>query len=106
GFESSTLGKYALVFNKSYHRQDATMSLKSGVKELDDAILNSISVQYDGNEIKKYTFQYEEGSFFKTRLLSLKEYRNNQFFYEHVFDYYSGNLTYNNQQNIIYNDQS
>ncbi|WP_417588811.1 SpvB/TcaC N-terminal domain-containing protein [Owenweeksia hongkongensis] len=96
----SDLGKYEIVFVTSSNRSDATISMKLGIKELDQLKLDKVRVLYDGAEVKRFEFNYGTGDFAKTLLNSLDEYRSNSLFYSHEFSYYSSALSYGNKQTI------
>ncbi len=61
----SVKGKYSIEFNTSDNRTDATVSLKSGTKELDDLRLENIRVLYGSTEVKRFEFDYVTGKFEK-----------------------------------------
>ncbi len=103
GQDPNEQGKYFIKFNSSRHRKDATVSLRLGVKELDERRLDSVEVFYDGyggTKVKTWRFGYTEGDFFKTLLQSVAEYRNGEFFYEHEFEYHEGDLSFSSPQTV------
>lgn len=98
GFKGASYdnGKYSIEFFTSNNRGDASISLKMGLKHVDDRRLDSISVAFNNAEVVDYRFSYKctKANFFKTVLTAIKEYRNDQFFYEHKFTYYEDSLKY------------
>ncbi|HCQ15304.1 MAG TPA: hypothetical protein DIU20_03520, partial [Cryomorphaceae bacterium] len=103
--DASGEGKYKVEFVTSGNRIDATVSLKSGRKEVDGRRLETIKILYYNTatttqEIRRFEFQYTEGDFFKTLLSSVEEWRSGKKFYEHNFEYYSEDLTYSSGQTI------
>lgn len=94
------LNNYSVEFVSSNNRIDATVSLNTGTKIVNDHRLNSIKVKYNGTEVKRFDLQYGTGDFSKTQLQKIKEYRHQNFFYEHAFEYYSRGLTFTKQAEI------
>lgn len=89
-------GKYSVEFHTSDTRGDGRVSMNLGVKHVDDRRLDSISVRYNTDVLVRYKMTYDRGSgtFFKTVLTALREYRSGQLFYEHTFDYYEDPIDY------------
>ena len=99
-------GQYKVVFESSANRLDATVSMKTGFKVLDDHRLDKIVVKYGSSTIKDYRLYYSEGDFRKTRLDSIAEYRKGSRFYAHDFEYYSGSLSFGDEQVFPYDNLS
>ena len=103
----ATKGKYSVQFVATSGREDATVSLKSSVKQVDDLKLNRINITYDTSIVKSYRFGYTEGAFFKTLLDSVAEYRSDSFFYKHDFEYNTDTLKYaTNPEKVALNPTS
>lgn len=106
GFDGGDAPRYIVEFKKTKDRQDATINLKAGIKELDYHSLNNIKIRYvdpnlsnDTVEISRYHMTYGNGDFGKKTLLSITKYdKNDDEFHEHSFTYHtSGNrITYGN----------
>lgn len=101
--------KYDVQFIRTpttFIRQDASISARLGVKQVEPNFLNEIRVRNinpsTSNVIRKYTFEMGYGKFGKGQLKSISEYNGNQFFYKHTFDYYN-DITVDNQD-IYYTD--
>lgn len=95
-------GKYDINFITSGNRRDGTVSMSYGTKVVDDRQLDKITVEYDGVEVKNFRFDYTPvGDFYKTRLNTLGEYRGNELFYEHTFEYYPGDLSFGNEETLL-----
>ena len=102
GFKGSkgyTPGKYSVEFITSKGRLDTRISLNKGLKLIDDRKLTDVVIKYDGNEVKRYKLDLQNGYFNKTKLSGVSEWHQNgstsEKFYEHTFDYFgSDELTY------------
>lgn len=95
-------GKYDINFITSGNRTDGTVSMNYGMKVVDDRRLDKITVEYDGDEVKNFQFDYTQpGDFHKTRLNKLGEYRGTTLFYEHIFEYYPGDLSFGNEETLL-----
>lgn len=98
GYNGSTFqpGRYSVEFVTSDNRGDDVVSMKMGLKHVDDRRLDQVLVKYDGNTLVDYRFTYKRTSatLFKTVLTSIGEYRNNKLFYEHTFSYYEDPISY------------
>ncbi len=75
GFNSAD-GVYSVDFEKeiSITRDDISINAKQGVKRVEPYKLNSVSVKYNGQTIRKYNFEFEQGEFYKTILKDIYEY--------------------------------
>src|SRR5690606_37042118 len=87
-------GDFNIGFHTSGNRMDSRVSLKTGKKIANAQKLDAIRIYQDITEFKRYEFTYKPGQFNKTLLDSVKEFRGNQFFYAHGFEYYNQGLTY------------
>jgi len=86
-------GKYALEFIRSKagaeRRPDVQIDARQGFKQVTAELLYFIDVRFDGNLIRRYALDYQEGAFFKTLLTRIAELdKNGEVFYEHTFDYF------------------
>jgi len=93
-------GEFDIQFNlqtnpsATYERKDISINNRSGFKEIDDKLLESIKVVSSISSsvvfVREYVLSYDEGAFSKTRLIELKELdRNGIEFYAHKFDYHN-----------------
>ena len=100
--------KYDVQFIKTAPiiRQDASISARLGVKQIEPYFLREIRVRNinpsTSNVIRKYTFEMGNGKFGKGQLISISEYKDNEFFYKHTFNYHN-DITVDNQD-IYYTD--
>ncbi|MCC5918585.1 MAG: hypothetical protein JJU02_14785, partial [Cryomorphaceae bacterium] len=94
GFGSSP-GKYSIHFNTINNRNDALINNKYGFKKADYFELDEIEIKYDNSTIiRSFDFQYTTGAFQKQLLSKVAEYRNSTLFFEHEFEYFEENITY------------
>ena len=66
-------GAYTIKINRKNGRADATSSGRKGFLQRDGQLLSSIDVFYKNQVFRRYLFEYEEGQFKKTLLVSVSE---------------------------------
>ena len=66
-------GAYTIKINRKNGRADATSSGRKGFLQRDGQLLSSIDVFYKNQVFRRYLFEYEEGQFRKTLLVSVSE---------------------------------
>lgn len=88
---NGTEGNYRVDFNRSASvRPDVSFNARLGVKQADPYLLESIAVNYQGQQIRKYTLGYSNGMFNKKLLSYVAELNDsNVEFYRHTFEYYN-----------------
>jgi RHS repeat-associated protein len=71
---AGTDGHYHVTFglDDGTHRRDQMSNARAGFLVLTTRRLNSVSVSLDAQPIRSYQFNYEDGAFEKTRLLSIQ----------------------------------
>ena len=83
-------GPYTVLFDqRADKRKDVTINARYGFKQVTDALLEKITVQYGSEQVRSYKLWYHEGPFYKTLLDSISEYDSQgQRFNAHAFEYY------------------
>ena len=70
-------------------RPDVVIDARGGFKMVTAALLKRVEVTVDGDLIRRYDFNYQEGAFKKTLLRSITQYgENGAAFHTHEFTYY------------------
>ena len=102
GHEAVT-GPYRITFlrndeTNTYVRNDISIYARLGFIQRDQELLRRISITFNNDPVRSYTFQYRDGLFLKTLLESITEVdaAGNQF-YTHDFDYYN-DIQVNNER--------
>ena len=88
-----TEGRYKVDFTLKTRagnlRNDIVVNCRSGMKYTMADLLDRIDVSYDGQAIRSYRCNYEEGVFLKQLLMSIAQYdQNGELFYNYNFDYH------------------
>lgn len=62
-----TEGLYTVTFtyNSAFTRKDVNINNRYGFKLIDDVLMHQIQIKYDGQSVRSYEFEYEEGLFLK-----------------------------------------
>lgn len=84
-------GDYKVEFENENQilRKDISLSSRLGYKEVNPYRLKKIHVSYQGDIIRTYNLNYEEGPFSKSLLKEVEELDNSGIsFYKHTFEYY------------------
>ncbi len=83
-------GPYTVLFDqRADKRKDVSINARYGFKQVTDALLEKITVQYGSELVRSYKLWYHEGPFYKTLLDSISEYDSQgQRFNAHAFEYY------------------
>jgi len=71
-------------------RKDVQISARLGFKEVTADLLRKVEVRMEGNVIRSYELNYQEGAFFKTLLKDIIDFdAEGTEFYRHHFSYYN-----------------
>jgi len=97
GYEEED-GKYEVNFkrdselmptNRRYNRPDVNINCRLGFKQVTADLLRHIEVKFNGDLVRRYELDYQEGAFFKTLLSACREYdRKDSLFTEQRFAYF------------------
>jgi RHS repeat-associated protein len=94
GFNGSP-GAYIITFVRDRElpdfdpRTDVMIDARGGFKMVTADLLQQIQVSFNGDLIRQYNLEYQEGAFHKNLLVSIKQLgENGEFFNEHSFTYY------------------
>ncbi|WP_224055630.1 SpvB/TcaC N-terminal domain-containing protein [Vibrio penaeicida] len=93
GFNSSQ-GAYTVDFTRDRdlaeaRRQDVMIDARTGFKRVTADLLRKVDIRFQGQPVRSYEFNYEEGAFHKTLLSSIQQFdTEGQLFNTHSLSYY------------------
>jgi len=89
GFEAEE-GPYKVEFIRGgASREDVQIDARLGFKRVTADLLRGIKVSFQGNTVRSFTLEYEQGAFFKTLLTDIIERdQEGHEFYRHTFEYW------------------